>query len=168
MAAAVATEEPEIAANSAQPAILVCSRPPGMTQTSLREPAIDAEAEARVLHDLGHQDEQRDRRQGEAVHRAPAHQADAAQRRHAAMHQQVDDGRHADGEGNGHPRGQQAEEDHQDEEDFEAGAHETSFRTSSTTALPSTISSMTAPTTMAVSGIHSGVPSAVLAIASRR
>ena len=107
-------------------------------------------------------------RQGEAVHRAPAHQADAAQRRHAAMQQQVDDGRHADGEGNGHARGQQAEEDHQDEEDFEAGAHDASFRTSWTIALPSTISSMVAPTTMAVSGIQSGVPSAVLAIASRR
>ena len=84
------------------------------------------------------------------------------------MHQQIDDRRHADGEGNGHARGQQAEEDHQDEEDFEPGAHETIFRTSWTTALPSTISSMTAPTTMAVSGIQSGVPSAVLAIASRR
>ena len=28
--------------------------------------------------------------------------------------------RHADGEGNGHARGQQAEEDHQDEKDFES------------------------------------------------
>ena len=38
IAAAVATEEPEIAANSAQPAMLVCSRPPGMTQTSFDRP----------------------------------------------------------------------------------------------------------------------------------
>ena len=56
-----------------------------------------------------------------------------------------------------------------DEEDFEArrSRDEASGRRS-TIAWPSTISSSVAPTTITVSGIHSGVPSAVLACASRR
>src|SRR5471032_3057007 len=104
-----------------------------------------------MLHDLGHQDEQRDRGEREAVHRTPAHQPDALERWHAAMQQQIDDRRHAAGEGNAHPRGQQAEKDDKNDRDLETGAHAASFRTSSTMALPSTISSNVAPTIMVVS-----------------
>ena len=85
------------------------------------------------------------------------------------MHQQIDDGRHADGEGNGHARGQQAEEDHQDEEDFEARR--------SRGELPDVVDDRLAEHDQQHDGARrswrsrgstSGVPSAVLAIASRR
>src|ERR1700730_17664464 len=84
------------------------------------------------------------------------------------MQQEIGDGVRADVEGNGHPRGQQAEEDDQDDDELETLAHDRRFRTSSTTALPRTMSSIVAPGPLPVSGIQSGVASIVLACASRR
>src|SRR5947208_17111953 len=84
------------------------------------------------------------------------------------MEQQIDDRRHADGERDRHARGQKAKENDQDDDDFETGAHAVSSLTSRTTARPSTINSKVAPTTIAVSGIQSGVARTVGAWASRR
>ena len=44
-----------------------------------------------------------------AVHAAPAHQAEAVERRQAALQQQIDDRRHGDRERHRHPGREQAE-----------------------------------------------------------
>ncbi len=89
----------------------------------MERPAVDAQAEPALLQDLGHQDEQRDRRQREAVHAAPGHQADALEARQAGVHQQVEHRRHRDGEGDGHAQAEQADEHRQHEDELEAGRH---------------------------------------------
>ena len=75
--------EPLTEAKIAQPAMLVCSSPPGSRRDQLREPAVDAVAQAADAQDFGHQHEQRHGGEREAVHAAPAHQAEAVERRQA-------------------------------------------------------------------------------------
>ena len=98
-------------------------QPAGQGRDELREPVVDAVREAADAQDIGHEHEQRHRREGERVHAAPAHQAEAVERREAALHQQVDDRRHRDGERHRHPGRQQAEKQHRDDEDLKLRTH---------------------------------------------
>jgi hypothetical protein len=60
---------------------------------------------------VGHQDEQRDRRQGKAVHAAPTDKPDAFQSREACMHHEIEHGRDQNRERDGHSHREQTEED---------------------------------------------------------
>ena len=73
--------DPLTEAKMAQPAILVCKRPPGSLATSLARPSIDAGCQAADAQDFRHQHEQRHGGQGEAVHAAPTDEAQAVQAR---------------------------------------------------------------------------------------
>ena len=89
----------------------------------LGKAAVDATAQAAGAQDLGHEHEQRHRGQREHVHAAPAHQAEAVERRYPALQQQVDDRRHGDGERHRHPGREQAEKQDRDDQNLEFRTH---------------------------------------------
>ena len=95
----------------------------GQRRHQLGEAAIDAVAQTADTQDLGHEHEQRHRGEREHVHAAPAHQAEAVERRYPALQQQIDDGRDRDGERHRHPGGEQAEKQDRDDQDLEFRTH---------------------------------------------